>query len=557
MSDETNTIEKISEKITILSVDDNDANLYARGRILRREGFAVVEALNGADALRLVRELKPPLVLCDVQMPDINGLEVCRLIKTDPELISTFVLQISASLIEPQDKARALDGGADAYLTEPVEPEELLATVRALLRLHRAEIDLRQTQTNLAAALRAEQEARQAAETATRLKDEFLAVISHELRSPLNSILGWNQFLMRGADEATVRRAAVVIERQGAQQLRLIEDLIDTSRITMGKMRLEVQPVELAEVILAALDTVRPAAAAKNILLLPDFDKDAGQISGDSDRLQQVVWNLLTNAVKFTPSGGTVFVGLRRESSNVALTVRDTGQGIEPKFLPFVFDRFRQADASTSRRFGGLGLGLALVRHLIEMHGGTVTAESTGENQGTTFTARFPLRAIHAKPEFLYSSEPENPAQSVSAMEAGNNQALAGVSALVVDDETDSRELIAQTLAQFGALVKTVKSGAEALAQLNAADEKIQENLRFTVLICDIGMPFEDGFATLGKIRRLADDYARLPAIALTAYARQADRDQAFAAGFQEYLTKPVQTNILVDAINSLRNTRL
>lgn len=553
MSDATNTI----EQITILSVDDNDANLYTRGRILRREGFAVVEASTGADALRLVRELKPPLVLCDVQMPDINGLEVCRRIKNDSELISTFVLQISASLIEPQDKARALDGGADAYLTEPVEPEELLATVRALLRLHRAEAELRQTQTNLAAALAAEQTARQAAETATRLKDEFLAVISHELRSPLNSILGWNQFLMRGADEATVKRAAVVIARQGAQQLRLIEDLIDTARITTGKMRLEVQPIELADVILAALDTVRPAADAKNILLLADLDKDAGQITGDADRLQQVVWNLLTNAVKFTPNGGTVFVELARDSSNVALTVRDTGQGIEPQFLPFVFDRFRQADASTSRRFGGLGLGLALVRHLIEMHGGTVTAYSAGENQGTTFTVKFPLRAVHAQPEFFYSTEPRPTAETTFTAVVNNNQALAGVSALIVDDETDSRELIAQTLIQFGARVTTVKSGAEALEQLNAAGENIAQTPKFTVLICDIGMPEEDGFATLEKIRRLADGYAKLPAIALTAYARPEDRAQAFAAGFQEYLTKPVQTNALVDVINSLRNRDL
>lgn len=517
-----------NEKILILSVDDNEANLYARGRLLKREGYAVVEASNGLDALRLVAELKPPLVLCDVQMPGgINGLEVCRRIKTDPALVSTFVLQISASLIEAQDKARALDGGADAYLTDPVEPAELLATVRALLRLQRAEAELRNSQKRLALALEAgragtfewdiqnnvnywspeleklfgveagtyaghydvlaktiaaedaqrigaevraalekrqaeyayefraimpdnshrwfgarakfeydaagkplrmiginvdinerkqaeaererlldaEQKARQDAETATRLKDEFLAVVSHELRSPLNSILGWNHFLRGGADPATVSRAAEIIARQGAQQLQLIEDLLDTSRIISGKMRLNVQPVELSEVISAALDTARPAAEAKKIVLLPDFEAGAGQITGDPDRLQQIVWNLLNNAVKFTPTGGTVFVSVKRESSQLAVIVRDTGQGIEPEFLPFVFDRFRQADGSTTRRFGGLGLGLALVRHLVELHGGNVQAISAGVDLGTTFTIRFPLRAAANKSEILLQSD--------------------------------------------------------------------------------------------------------------------------------------------------------
>lgn len=484
-------------KANILIVDDNDASRYAKGRILRQAGFEVKEAVSGDEALRLAQAEKPLMALLDVNLPDMNGFELCRQLKRNPSTSSILVLQMSASFTRDTDRARGLEGGADSYLTEPVEPEVLVATVKALFRLREAEeavrisarhwritfdaisegIALLDTQArvlrcnqalaqilgkppeqilgspfpellrgwadepeavpftglpepgqrqsvqmsrgdrwvevatdaivgeegNVTGAvsiisditdrkraegerlhlLGCEQAARAEAEAANRLKDEFLATVSHELRTPLNAMLGWARLLRAGTlDQATTDRALEAIERNANSQSQLIEDLLDVSRIVSGKLLLDFRPLELVSIIKAAIEIVSSSAEAKSIRIESTLDPAAGPVCGDSVRLQQVVWNLLSNAVKFTPTGGRIEVRLDRVDSSARITVSDSGRGIGANFLPYVFDRFRQADGTYARGHGGLGLGLAIVRHLLEMHGGTVRADSRGRDRG-------------------------------------------------------------------------------------------------------------------------------------------------------------------------------
>jgi PAS domain S-box-containing protein len=387
------------------------------------------------------------------------------------------------------------------------------------------------------------------AQEVNRLKDEFLATLSHELRTPLTAVLGWTRLLGTGQlDEATQKRALETIERNAQSQVQLIDDILDVSRIIRGKLRLDVRPTELAPVIEAAVDSVRPAAEAKGIRLQVVLDPGAGPVSGDPDRLQQVAWNLLSNAIKFTPKDGRVQVLLTRVNSHLELTVSDTGQGIEKKFLPYVFDRFRQADASTTRKHGGLGLGLAIVRHLVELHGGTVTAESEGAGQGTTFRVSLPLMIVHQR-EFAakageHAAAPEHPT-------AGGRQALEyqseleGLRVLLVEDESDSREMLVIVLTQCRAEVRAVSNAADALSQL--------ESWRPDVLISDIEMPGEDGYTLIRKVRNLPPERGgRIPAAALTAYARAEDRMRALLAGFQLHVPKPVEPAELAAVVASL-----
>jgi PAS domain S-box-containing protein len=399
-----------------------------------------------------------------------------------------------------------------------------------------------------------EQEARQVAEQATRAKDEFLAVISHELRSPLNAILGWNRLLrsQRG-DDQQIARVTETIESSGKAQLRLIEDLLDTARIISGKMTLEPQPVELVAVIASALDTVRPAAASKGIVIVANFPPEAGktsyQITGDPDRLQQIVWNLVSNAIKFTPEGGRVWVELRRGAHGVQIIVRDTGQGISPDLLPYVFDRFKQGDSSVSRRFGGLGLGLALVKHLVELHGGSVMVESPGESQGATFTVSLPVRAVKG------DSGTEERATMIDRRASSELQTvrLDGLRALVVEDDAGARELITITLEQHGALVTGVDSAADALAALESQLEDPAARAPFDALISDIGMPGGDGYELIRRVRAHPDErVSRIPAVALTAYARTEDRLRALQMGFHMHVPKPVDEAELTMVIASL-----
>ncbi|HEY9901368.1 MAG TPA: response regulator [Candidatus Sericytochromatia bacterium] len=770
--------------ITILHIDDNEANRYAVKRMLKHRGFNVIEAATGEAGLQLVIQTSPDLIILDVKLPDLNGFEVCRRIKTNPATAFIPVLHLSASFVESQDKAQGLDSGADAYLAQPVEPIELIATVKALLRIRRAEesalalarewqstfdamndgvcllnqegrvircnsamtellskpfseiisylhqeliptalasvdatpftrvqethqrqswevqsgsqwfsvtvdpifkaeggfigavyiladikdrrraeealrvseerfrlllenvkdyaiffldtegriirwslgaerilgyqeaeilgqpssviftpedlqqgvdqeeleqavtegraederwhirkdgsrfwasgittplrdemgqlhgfskimrdfTDRKQAEDERNQLLAREQEARTAAEAANRLKDEFLATLSHELRSPLNAMLGWTRLLnSRKFDEATTTRAMQTIERSAKSQAQLVEDLLDVSRIIQGKLRLNVRPVELISAIESAIETVRPAAEAKEIRIQSVLDPSAGLVAGDFDRLQQVVWNLLSNGIKFTPKGGCVMVRLERVNSHVEITVTDTGKGIDPEFVPYVFERFRQADSTSTRVYSGLGLGLAIVRHLVELHGGTVAAYSEGEGKGATFTVKLSLMPIRVE---------RNPGKRLHPaidLEVPFDQppALNGVRVLIVDDEVDSRELLVAALEQFEAKVFAVGSASEALDAVS--------QLKPDVLVSDIGMPLEDGYSLIRKVRHLsAEQGGQIPAIALTAYARSEDRMKAIAAGFQIHIPKPVEPAELVTVVASL-----
>ena len=380
------------------------------------------------------------------------------------------------------------------------------------------------------------------AEEANRAKDEFLATASHELRTPLNAILGWARMLRSGhVDPSGYARGLETIERNATAQVQLIEDILDGSRIITGKLHLEIGPLDLTALVRAALDAVRPAADAKGIRLTTTLDPEAARLVGDPERLQQVVWNLVNNAVKFTPKGGVVDVVLVRSGTHIELSVTDTGQGIAPEFLPHVFERFRQAEGSTTRRHGGLGLGLALVRHLVEAHGGTVGAESAGKDLGSRFVVQLPVQAVYQA-----APDPERARPTpLDTSAASARPSLADVTALVVDNEQDARDLIAMVLRANGAEVITASSAAQAL-------ERLAERTP-TVLISDIGMPDVDGYELMRRVRHLTGaSGASLPAVALTAYSREQDRRLALEAGFQTHVAKPVDPDELVRVVAGL-----
>lgn len=440
--------------------------------------------------------------------------------------------------------------GNVTLIERPARVVTILSVVRSALRARLRQYEVRDHLDALARAerereglLASEQAARLDAERNSRLKDEFLATISHELRTPLTAIIGWTNLLRRGLpDPAVAAQALEVIERNGQAQLHLIEDLLDVSRIISGKLALDVRPLDLASVINASLDAARPAAEAKGIELRAAVDPAAGEVAGDADRLQQIVWNLVNNAVKFTPAGGRVEVSVVRAREGVEIAVADTGAGIEPEFLPYVFERFRQADAATTRAFGGLGLGLAIVRQLVELHGGTVAVDSAGTGKGATFTVRLPPSSMPAPAPDV---QPRSGAAEFTPEEEFDCEHLSGVRVLVVDDERDARELFAKTLSECGASVSLAASSAEALAAI--------ERERPDVLLADIGMPGEDGYALIDKVRELPPERGGLtPAAALTAYARAEDRARSLDAGFQVHLTKPPKPADLIGVVARL-----
>jgi PAS domain S-box-containing protein len=404
----------------------------------------------------------------------------------------------------------------------------------------------KQLQTEREEMLKAERAAREEAERVGRLKDEFLATVSHELRTPLNAILGWATLLRRldpGSDDHV--RGLETIERNARVQGQIIADLLDMSRIISGKVQLDVQPTDLNDVINAALDAVRLSIEAKKLRLRVTLDARAGKLRGDPGRLQQVFWNLLTNAVKFTPSGGRIDVVMERVNSHVEVTVEDSGAGIKPEFLAFVFDRFRQADSSTTRRHGGLGLGLSIVKHLVELHGGSVRVKSAGEGHGATFIVALPISVVLTDD----LGRMQRPAFSDIEVSSIELPSLAGVKALVVDDQADARILICRLIEEHGGRCILAESGPDALAKVTDEDVNI--------LVSDIGMPEFDGYELIRQIRALHDSRLRnLPAIALTAYARTDDRQRALLAGYQMHVAKPVEPRELVAGIASLLNLR-
>lgn len=803
-----------SPPTTILHVDDNEVNRYIVKRMLRNAGYGVMEATTGTEALEAAVSGRPDLIILDVQLPDFNGFEVCTRLKANPVTACIPVLHLSASFVESKDKAEGLDSGADGYLAQPVEAIELIATVRALLRIRKAEeLALAQAQdwqttfdamndgvfllnsegrvlrcnwamshflqkplveiigcchqelmqsvlgmTEVTAFFRtqetqrrekleiqasgqwyavtvdpmlnqqgafsgavyrvvditdrrraeesvrflseasavlsasldykltlhklselvvstladfcffdvigadeqiqrvawqhgdpakqawfeqvqhhippnssknhptikalflgesffvpdvteqwwqeiafseeyvqfareielqslllvpliahnqilgaltlgltkssgrrytaadlslAEDLARRAglalanarlyreSQETNRMKDEFLATLSHELRSPLNSMLGWAKLLnTRSFDAATTKRALEIIERNARAQAQLVEDLLDVSRIIQGKFRLDVRPVKLLHVVESALEAVRPAAEAKEIQLDAALDPGVSAIAGDSTRLQQVFWNLFSNAIKFTPKGGEVMVVLEQVDGYLEIAIADTGQGISPEFVPYVFERFRQADSSITRSFSGLGLGLAIVRHLVELHGGTVYAQSQGEGLGSTFTVKLPILPVRVEVQ----PEPVYPIIERGLYDA-NLPSLKGIRVLVVDDELDSREFTAMVLEECGAVVVAAASVTEALAAFAKSS--------FDVLVSDIGMPEEDGYSLIAKIREMKQA-GKIPAVALTAYARIEDKSKAISAGFEMHLSKPVEPAELATVVASL-----
>jgi PAS domain S-box-containing protein len=639
----------------ILNVDDTSSSRYTKTRILKQAGYRVIEASTGADALRAVREEAPNLVLCDVNLPDMSGIEVCRAIKADPLTRSTPVVQISATFVTPHDQLMGLEGGAEIYLTEPIEPVELTTVVRVLLRLHSTERGLVQSEArwrsfvdsniigvvicraeriieandaflrligytqqdvadpgifwpaitapeslehsraanmelrlrgNLApfekeyvrkdgsrvwamvgaatiaetddrwmafildisdrkhaavereAAYQREHAARTQAEEATRLKDEFLANLSHELRTPMNAIIGWTHLLKTGRlDDAQRQRAMESIDRGARSQAKLIEDLLDVSRIVSGKLSLTMTPVDLRAVLNAALDSQRPAAQAKNIRLEMTSAAPDCAVVGDVGRLQQVFLNILSNALKFTPAGGQVGVTLASTGDCACVSITDTGEGISGEFLPYVFDRFRQADGTSTRNHMGLGLGLAIVKHVVEMHGGTVVAQSQGVGKGATFKVTLPLAGE-------VEGRPRGPL--AERMPGGQvPQTALGIRVLIVEDDVETRDILAAILDRAGFSYRVATRASEALTVL--------DDWQPDVIVSDIGMPDMDGYAFARQLRaRPAAQGGHIPALALSAFARAEDRELALRSGYQAHIAKPVEPADLVKAIATL-----
>lgn len=423
------------------------------------------------------------------------------------------------------------------FIASMVESRARAEAETAASDLRRSEEMLRASEAELMRLVDAERQAHAEATAANRAKDDFLATLSHELRTPLNSILGWASMLQAGqvAPEQQAH-ALAVIARNARAQADLIEDLLDVSRIITGKLRIELRPVTMESAVRSALDSVRPAAEAKGLALEWHPSTD-GPVLGDPDRLQQVVWNLLTNAIKFTPPGGRVAVSLEQRGPEVELRVADTGIGLTPEFLPSLFVRFRQRDSSTKRQYGGMGLGLAIVRHLVEAHGGTVRAESEGENRGATFIVTLPVRMLAVREAGSVTGS--------AAPQPSPRQNLGPLRVLLVDDDPDARELLARALEGAGADARTAGSVEGAMAALQGE--------QFDVLVADIGMPGLDGYDLIRQVRSHRDALVRgMPAVAVTAYARPEDRDAALAAGFQVHLAKPIDLDALVEAIRDV-----
>jgi signal transduction histidine kinase len=568
----------MTAQVDILLVDDHDENLLALEAILTDPGYRMVRARSGREALREVLAHDFALILLDVAMPGLDGYETAALIRQRERSRDTPIIFLTANYRSDMHVFRGYSVGAVDYIFKPFTAEilqskvavfvELFTKGEALKRhseaLQRAHDELEERvaartrelananeslRAEIAERVRIERErlslfereraARAQAESVNRTKDEFLATLSHELRTPLNAIMGWAHLLTAGkADAATTQRALGVIRNNAMAQSQLIEDILDVSRIISGKLRLNLAPVPLGDVIEAALDSVAPAAEAKKITIERQIEA-VDPIPADKDRLQQVFWNLLSNAVKFTPREGRVVVRLERRADEVIISVQDTGIGIPKDFLPCVFDRFTQADGTATRRHGGLGLGMAIVRHLVELHGGTVRADSPGENLGAMFTATLPIATAATLPAGTEGRAIAPPVHPLAT------RRLDGVKILVVDDDADSRSFLCDLLEHQGALVDSAGSAADALEAFRKG--------RPDVLVSDIAMPGEDGYDLIRRVRHLPMlEGGETPAVALTAYVRQQDAVAALAAGYHRHIRKPVMMGELIGVVAEL-----
>lgn len=560
--------------VNVLLVDDEARNLDVLESILGTSGCRLVRAQTSDEALLALLDGEFAAIVLDIRMPGISGIELARLIKQRKRTRDIPILFLTAHLAEERDVLRGYDAGAVDYLTKPVNPgilrskiavfADLFRKTRALAAANEAleievaerqkaeealrraneelEARVRERTADLTRTMESERAARSEAERASRLKDEFLAIVSHELRTPLNATLGWAQILNEGGGSIggdVMAQGLEAILRNVRAQAMLIEDLLDMSRIVSGKIRLKIQTTGLAGIAASAVDTIMPAAQAKGVRV----ELDAGEapvVRGDPERLQQILLNLLSNAVKFTPEGGRVRVSVRAAGDRQAeISVSDTGQGIRPQFLPYVFDPFRQADPSTTRRHGGLGLGLAVVSHLVELHGGKVRAESPGEGLGATFSVTIPLATCPVGEDEPAAGAPDSAA--LHEVPSG----LEGVRLLIAEDEPDTREAIARFLQDYGAEVTAVGSAREAL-------DRIAEG-GFDVLVSDIGMPGMDGYELIRTLRAREEGSGRsLPAVAVTAFAQEEDRQRVLREGYSEYVPKPVNTARLISILREL-----
>ena len=639
---------------TVLVVDDNPATRYSTSRVVRAAGFRTAEAGSGAEALDLVAGGVSAVVL-DVHLPDIDGFEVCRLIRARPATALLPVVHLSAAYIRDEDRVTGLNAGADGYLVHPVEPAILVATLQALIRARLAEDQLRRSEQRFRAIydqaqsgialldgegrftdanpamlgllertpgqliglrvselappewreriaaqlaspagerptwrgefpllrpdgtpvhlewsvsshveagrriaiaidvsarhelelrrrelLEREQAARQLAEHHSRTKDDFIAVLSHELRTPLNAIVGWVHILKRRGTTPEGEQGLAAIERNVKTQARIISDILDVARINSGKLRLEREWTDPALLVTSSIEALARSIAERRLKVEADVAGAHEDAWLDPARFQQIFWNLLTNAIKFSPDGGRVLVRLQRTEDRLRLSVQDFGQGIKPDFLPHLFDRFTQSDAPGNRRHGGLGLGLSIVKHLVDLHGGTVSAESAGEGQGTTMRVDLPVEGATEAPTEFGDTQAAEPPESDAVP-------LQGVDVLLVEDDPEATQMMTVVLSDRAATVRTAVDYESALQAMRQAWPD--------VLVSDIGLPGRDGYELVRRVRELERETQRphLPVIALTAFARAADRQKTLDAGFDLHLAKPLKPQALLEAIGRLR----
>ena len=508
-----------AESPLILNVDDTDSNRYVKTRILKHAGFEVLEATSGAEALELVATRHPDLVLLDVMLPDANGRDICARVKGDPRSADVAILQTSAMHVDMRDRVASLDAGADGYLVEPMEPEELVANVRALLRMKRAEQER-------ARALEALQDA-------DRRKDEFLAMLAHELRNPLAPIRNAVEILRLSGDREVRDRARDLVGRQVEHLARLVDDLLEVSRITRGKVMLQKRPVRLAGIVRSAVETARPLLdSQRHEVVVGDLPEDVW-IEVDAVRMSQVLGNLLHNAAKFTPAGGRITLAAAVREDGLDITVEDNGVGIPADVLPGIFELFAQADRSLDRSQGGLGIGLSLVRGLVEMHGGKVTAESEGAGRGSRFTVRLPKGVVVDAPR----------AQAPHSAPA--TQGVRRV--LLVEDNPDAAEAVLLLLHELGHDVRVVHDGREAIDAAQAFDPE--------VILLDIGLPGLDGYEVARRMRAMPRLAGAL-IVAVSGYGQEKDRLRSAEAGFDAHLVKPVDPRAFIAVIGGATSGR-